>query len=231
MLNIGGFSNLSLIEPDKPVSGFDCGPGNVLLDAWIHDQRGEIYDRSGQWAASGQVEPQLLQTLLSDPFFQTTGPKSTGREVFNLNWLKQHLGRLPNYRAENVQATLLELTAQSIIKSLTQAQTGTEELLVCGGGAWRRSRLGGSHGLRLAGPLLPCRHPDQSPQRDRRPRPEDTGRDLPGLTPTQQNAANIRGVLLKRSLIRQIENDEPQPQVVVAFGFLITKREPSRPSW
>lgn len=135
VLNIGGFSNLSLIEPDKPVSGFDCGPGNVLLDAWIHDQRGEIYDRSGQWAASGQVEPQLLQTLLSDPFFQTTGPKSTGREVFNLNWLKQHLGRLPNYRAENVQATLLELTAQSIIKSLTQAQTGTEELLVCGGGA------------------------------------------------------------------------------------------------
>ncbi|WP_419737434.1 anhydro-N-acetylmuramic acid kinase [Pseudomonas sp. COR18] len=135
VLNIGGFSNLSLIEPNKPVSGFDCGPGNVLLDAWIQDQRGETYDRNGQWAASGQVEPQLLQALLGDPFFQTTGPKSTGREVFNLNWLKQHLGRLPTYNAENVQATLLELTAQSIIESLTHAQTGTEQLLVCGGGA------------------------------------------------------------------------------------------------
>ncbi|NWB31257.1 anhydro-N-acetylmuramic acid kinase [Pseudomonas gingeri] len=135
VLNIGGFSNLSLIEPGKSVSGFDCGPGNVLLDAWIHDQRGETYDRNGQWAASGQVEPTLLQALLGDPFFRTTGPKSTGREVFNLNWLKQHLGRLPAFKPENVQATLLELTAQTIIASLTGAQAGTQELLVCGGGA------------------------------------------------------------------------------------------------
>src|SRR5450830_1140175 len=90
VLNVGGFSNLSLIEPDKGVSGFDCGPGNVLLDAWIHQQRGEHFDRDGLWAASGQVEPALLQALLSDPFFQTKGPKSTGREVFNLPWLKQH---------------------------------------------------------------------------------------------------------------------------------------------
>ncbi|WP_017902851.1 anhydro-N-acetylmuramic acid kinase [Pseudomonas asplenii] len=135
VLNIGGFSNLSLIEPEKPVCGFDCGPGNVLLDAWIHDQRGESYDRNGQWAASGQVEPVLLQALLGDPFFQTTGPKSTGREVFNLNWLKQHLGRLPAYHAENVQATLLELTARTIVESLLNTQANTEELLVCGGGA------------------------------------------------------------------------------------------------
>ncbi|AMB83937.1 anhydro-N-acetylmuramic acid kinase [Pseudomonas agarici] len=135
VLNIGGFSNLSLIEQGKPVSGFDCGPGNVLLDAWIHDQRGESYDRNGQWAARGQVEPTLLQALLSDPFFRATGPKSTGREVFNLSWLKQQLGRLPSFNAENVQATLLELTAQTIIDSLTSAQADTQELLVCGGGA------------------------------------------------------------------------------------------------
>lgn len=77
----------------------------------------------------------MLQALLGDPFFQTTGPKSTGREVFNLNWLKQHLGRLPAYAAENVQATLLELTARTIVESLTHAQAATEELLVCGGGA------------------------------------------------------------------------------------------------
>ncbi|MGY3258110.1 anhydro-N-acetylmuramic acid kinase [Pseudomonas chlororaphis] len=135
VLNVGGFSNLSLIESDKPVAGFDCGPGNVLLDAWINAQRGENYDRDGQWAASGQVEPLLLNALLSDPFFATQGPKSTGREVFNLEWLQEHLARLPALPPENVQATLLELTALTIVESLQAAQTDTQELLVCGGGA------------------------------------------------------------------------------------------------
>ncbi|MGY1919736.1 anhydro-N-acetylmuramic acid kinase [Pseudomonas tolaasii] len=135
VLNVGGFSNLSLIETGKPVAGFDCGPGNVLLDAWINDQRGEHFDRDGQWAASGKVEPQLLGALLSDPFFQATGPKSTGREVFNLGWLQQHLGKLPAFEPRNVQATLLELTAQTIVESLQAAQTHTETLLICGGGA------------------------------------------------------------------------------------------------
>ncbi|MBK5353858.1 anhydro-N-acetylmuramic acid kinase [Pseudomonas sp. TH41] len=135
VLNVGGFSNLSLIEPGKPVSGFDCGPGNVLLDAWIHQQRGDNFDRDGQWAASGKVEPVLLNELLSDPFFVTKGPKSTGREVFNLPWLTQHLSKLPAYAAADVQATLLELTALTIIESLQYAQSGTQELLVCGGGA------------------------------------------------------------------------------------------------
>lgn len=135
VLNVGGFSNLSLIETGKPVSGFDCGPGNVLLDAWIHQQRGETFDRDGQWAASGSVEPVLLKALLGDPFFLTKGPKSTGREVFNLQWLTQHLARLPTFAAQDVQATLLELTALTIIESLQAAQADTQELLVCGGGA------------------------------------------------------------------------------------------------
>ncbi|MFJ4197688.1 anhydro-N-acetylmuramic acid kinase [Pseudomonas sp. NPDC089534] len=135
VLNVGGFSNLSLIEPNKPVAGFDCGPGNVLMDAWIHRQRGENYDRNGAWAASGNVEPTLLKALLSDPFFATQGPKSTGREVFNLPWLERHLSRLPSLPAENVQATLLELTAHTIVESLQTAQSQTRELLVCGGGA------------------------------------------------------------------------------------------------
>lgn len=135
VLNVGGFSNLSLIEPTKPVAGFDCGPGNVLMDAWIQQQRGENYDRNGDWAKTGIVEPELLEALLSDPFFITQGPKSTGREVFNLPWLEQHLSRFPALAAENVQATLLELTAVTIVTSLQSAQANTQELLVCGGGA------------------------------------------------------------------------------------------------
>ncbi|MBK5002709.1 anhydro-N-acetylmuramic acid kinase [Pseudomonas sp. S31] len=135
VLNVGGFSNLSLIAQDTPVHGFDCGPGNVLMDAWIEQQRGERYDADGAWAASGMVISELLAAMLADPFFAGAGPKSTGREVFNLPWLEAHLARLPGYRDEDVQATLLELTARSIIESLRTAQQDTEALLVCGGGA------------------------------------------------------------------------------------------------
>ncbi|WP_426142860.1 anhydro-N-acetylmuramic acid kinase [Pseudomonas sp. DWP3-1-2] len=135
VLNIGGFSNLSLIELDRPVTGFDCGPGNVLLDAWIQSQRDQSYDKNGAWGASGHVEPELLKSLLSDRFFLTKGPKSTGREVFNLEWLHDHLSHLPTLAPENVQATLMELTALTITESLQSAQSETKELLICGGGA------------------------------------------------------------------------------------------------
>lgn len=135
VLNIGGFSNLSLIERDLPVRGFDCGPGNVLLDAWIERKLGRRYDDGGAWAASGEVCTSLLAALLGDPFFAGSGPKSTGREVFNLAWLDRHLGNLPNCRDEDVQATLLELSARSIVDSLLKAQRTAECLLVCGGGA------------------------------------------------------------------------------------------------
>ncbi len=135
VLNIGGFSNLSLIESDRPVEGFDCGPGNVLLDAWIQSRLTQSYDKDGNWAASGQVNQELLNTLLSDPFFQTKGPKSTGREVFNLGWLRHHLFQFQTLAPEDVQATLLELTALTITESLQSAQSSTTDLLVCGGGA------------------------------------------------------------------------------------------------
>jgi anhydro-N-acetylmuramic acid kinase len=141
VLNIGGFSNLSLLQPGQPVRGFDCGPGNVLMDAWIQRHRGVSYDRDGSWAASGHVQPALLQALLSDPFFATQGPKSTGRELFNLAWLDGQLSVLPHFAAQDVQSTLLELTATSTVSALTAAMNQTEQLLVCGGGAHNRSLM------------------------------------------------------------------------------------------
>ena len=135
VLNVGGFSNLSLIEPGQEVRGFDCGPGNVLLDAWIGKVRGETFDRDGAWAASGLLNEALLLRLMSDPYFAGRGPKSTGRELFNLPWLESHLAALPPLPVADVQRTLLELTVRSITESLQQAQSDTAELLVCGGGA------------------------------------------------------------------------------------------------
>src|SRR5690606_17067218 len=109
VLNIGGFSNLSLIEPGRDVRGFDCGPGNVLLDAWIDKSSGEAFDRDGAWAASGTLHEALLQRLLGDPYFAGQGPKSTGRELFNLPWLETHLAAFPGLAPADVQRTLLEL--------------------------------------------------------------------------------------------------------------------------
>lgn len=135
VLNIGGFSNLSLLTPGNPSHGFDCGPGNVLMDAWIQRHRSLAFDRNGDWAASGAVDQDLLAVMLNEDFFTTRGPKSTGRELFNLGWLDTHLVKHKHLRPESVQATLLELTAISIADSLMAAQPGTQDLFVCGGGA------------------------------------------------------------------------------------------------
>lgn len=135
VLNIGGFSNLSLLQPGEAARGFDCGPGNVLMDSWIRHQQGQQYDRGGAWASTGRVNALLLDQLLSDSFFATTGPKSTGRELFNLSWLETHLAPFPTISPEDVQATLLELTARSICESLLASQPNAQDVLVCGGGA------------------------------------------------------------------------------------------------
>lgn len=134
VLNIGGFSNLSLLAPDAPTAGFDCGPGNVLLDSWIQHIQGARFDANGDWAASGTVYRPLLEHLLDDDFFRVKGPKSTGRELFNLAWLLQKLEGFKDVAPQDVQATLLELSAQSICQALLDEQPATAELLVCGGG-------------------------------------------------------------------------------------------------
>jgi anhydro-N-acetylmuramic acid kinase len=149
ILNVGGFSNLTLLAPQQPVRGFDCGPGNVLLDAWVQRQRGEDFDRYGAWAASGTADRALLQQLLADDYFSLRGPRSTGRERFNLDWLLAQLQTLPAVAEADVQATLLELTAQSITAALQDSLPNAEELLVCGGGAHNR-RL-----MQRLGELLP----------------------------------------------------------------------------
>lgn len=139
ILNVGGFSNVTNLDPFSATSGFDTGPGNVLLDAWTRRCKGKAYDEGGEWSAEGHVIPQLLDDLLSHPFFLSDPPKSCGREQFNLDWLESHLS--PDFAAVDVQATLLELTASSIAKAVQEWIGVPAELVVCGGGAHNRVLL------------------------------------------------------------------------------------------
>jgi len=141
IVNIGGIANLTWLPPGtKPVLGFDTGPGNVLMDAWIGHVKGETYDREGAWAASGKASKQLLQGLKAQPYFHQPPPKSTGPELFNLNWLNAELSQLSSVQQpEDVQATLLELTAWSITESIGNlSSAGRPEVYLCGGGALNR---------------------------------------------------------------------------------------------
>jgi anhydro-N-acetylmuramic acid kinase len=134
VLNVGGIANISVLFPGLAVTGFDTGPGNILMDAWIARHHSMAYDNNAQWALTGAVQQQLLQEMLSDSWFALSTPKSTGREYFNLSWLEQKLAKLPQISPVDVQATLAELTAISIVKHI-QSQGDCNRLLVCGGGA------------------------------------------------------------------------------------------------
>ena len=150
ILNIGGIANLTDLSPNKATIGFDSGPGNLLMDAWIAGHQGKPYDTDGAWAASGNIIPALLQKLLAEPYFAAPPPKSTGRDLFNLAWLENQLhgGEPP----ADVQATLLALTGDSIADAVNRFCTRTREIYVCGGGAHNKALL--SH-LQLA--LPQCR--------------------------------------------------------------------------
>ena len=148
VLNIGGISNISLLIPEQPVIGFDTGTGNTLLDQWIEKHQGKAYDKNGEWAASGQVNPDLLAALLDEDFFQLPPPKSTGRELFNLAWLENKIqkiaGKTTALLPQDVQATLAEFTVQSIVLALNNIQTTLPcRLLVCGGGAKNQAIMNG----------------------------------------------------------------------------------------
>lgn len=140
ILNIGGIANLTDLAPDMPTTGFDSGPGNLLMDAWIHSQQGKSYDKNGEWAGSGKLIPALLDRLLGEAFFTAHPPKSTGRDLFNLDWLRRHLQG--DEQPQDVQATLLALTGESIVRAIRQFCEGTQEIYLCGGGAHNQTLVG-----------------------------------------------------------------------------------------
>jgi anhydro-N-acetylmuramic acid kinase len=137
VLNIGGIANLSVLphaSAGGAVLGFDCGPGNALMDHWCQAHTGQPFDEGGQWAASGRVQPDLLARLAAEPFFAKAPPKSTGRDLFHPRWLQAMLADTVYARAD-VQATLTELTAAVCAEHLRRYGNASRELVVCGGGA------------------------------------------------------------------------------------------------
>ncbi len=133
VVNIGGISNVTSLAPGRKTLGFDCGPGNVLLDEWAHRHLGASFDDNGRWAASGEVDAALLRRLLEDPYLAAPAPKSTGRELFRMAWLEErmHAGAAP----ADVQSTLAEFTARAIVEAIDRFCPATEEIYLCGGGA------------------------------------------------------------------------------------------------
>lgn len=135
VVNIGGISNITFLPARRgygKIIGFDCGPGNMLLDAWCQKHLSRAFDANGAWGATGSVQPELLERLLADPYFDREPPKSSGRELFNLAWLESKLnGESP----VDVQATLMMLTARTITDAIRKFAGQTEEIYLCGGGA------------------------------------------------------------------------------------------------
>jgi len=137
VLNLGGIANLSLLPADgSAILGFDCGPGNALMDAWCQQHTGQPFDSGGAWAASGQLLPALLLSLLAEPYFSALPPKSTGRDLFSMTWLAGKLAAFSAERPQDIQNTLTELTASACISSINSYGKDSAELVVCGGGAF-----------------------------------------------------------------------------------------------
>ena len=133
VVNIGGISNITWLPSAGPTMGFDCGPGNVLLDGWARKHIGAQFDEDGRWAAAGKTDPALLARLMDEPFLRLAPPKSTGRELFRLAWLQE---RLPaDYRTADIQATLTDFTAHAVMGAVDRFCAGADEIYLAGGGA------------------------------------------------------------------------------------------------
>ena len=138
VLNLGGIANLSVLPKGgaAPILGFDCGPGNALMDAWCQQHTGQPFDAGGAWAESGKLLPALLQSLLDEAYFSRPPPKSTGRDLFSPAWLAEKLTPFAAERPEDVQNTLTEFTASASISATVCYGKDSEKLIVCGGGAF-----------------------------------------------------------------------------------------------
>jgi anhydro-N-acetylmuramic acid kinase len=139
VLNIGGISNLTILQSNDTTLGFDCGPGNALMDFWCAQHTGQAFDAQGAWGVAGQVISPLLNAMLAEPYFALPYPKSTGRDLFNPDWLAKYLLNFADAKPQDVQRTLLELTASAIATCASSYQYKSKqplkELIVCGGGA------------------------------------------------------------------------------------------------
>lgn len=143
VVNIGGIANITVLPTDPlvPVTGFDTGPGNVLMDAWHGEHRPGRYDENGGWAGSGEVDEGLLERMLEEPYFVKQPPKSTGRELFHLNWLRPYLDG-HELSAEDIQATLSQFTATTIMQAIERHAPHCRRILVCGGGVHNLPLMG-----------------------------------------------------------------------------------------
>ncbi len=135
VLNVGGIANLSVLHANGDVLGFDCSPGNALLDHWCQAHTGCAFDNNGAWGASGTVIEPLLHTMLAEPFLHQAPPKSTGRDLFHPTWLAHQLSGYANAKPADVQATLTEFTARACVNDVLRHAADAAELIVCGGGA------------------------------------------------------------------------------------------------
>jgi len=136
VVNIGGISNISVLHGDGRITGFDTGPGNMLMDAWVAQHQGLAYDADGVWAASGEVCVALLDRMLTEPFLALPPPKSTGRDLFHLDWLANRLQAFSSARVEDIQATLAAFTATTIANAIAAYAPSASAVYVCGGGAY-----------------------------------------------------------------------------------------------
>lgn len=142
IVNIGGMANITWLEPNQSALGFDTGPGNVLMNAWVERHLGKPYDHNGDWSLTGTLCSELLARLLDHPFLALPPPKSTGREDFHLEWLDQQLQGFPSITAADVQATLVEFTAKTITDQIDALASGTSlpvSIVLCGGGAYNQA--------------------------------------------------------------------------------------------
>ena len=144
VLNLGGIANLSVIAPTQlattstSVLGFDCGPGNALMDAWAHHHTGQMFDEGGAWAATGQLIAPLLAHFLNEPYFAKSPPKSTGRDLFSLAWLAEKLRPFADEKPQDIQHSLTEFTAKACAACVESYAKESKVLIVCGGGAFNQ---------------------------------------------------------------------------------------------